>query len=98
MTTNKKNTLIFVLFVLLPLILAIVNYYLADFNTYKWGYDHINQVSFVALAIGVLTCGYIMLNNYRSSKSKTWYILSGLFGISYLIYLYLIYSLSNFGF
>ncbi len=99
MNYNKKFGLIFAFFVILPLFLAFLNYYLANFNKYKWGYDNINEVSQAALAICILGCIYIIYKNHQTSlKSNLWYILSSAFGISFLIYFYIIYSLSHFGF
>lgn len=99
MTNNKKFSLIFVIFVLLPIGFAFLNYYLADFNKFRWGYNNVNQVSFSALLIGILACAFIIYKNYSSKlNNKFWYIIASLFGFIYLVYFYFIYSLSHFGF
>lgn len=99
MSNNKKFFLVFLFFVIIPISLAFLNYYFSGFNNFRWGYDHINQISKFAIWIGLLGCTYILYSNRSSgANNKFWYAFGTIILILLAIYEYIIYSLSNFGF
>ena|SRR3989344_8205401 len=65
MTINRKFSVVFITFIILPLLLALLNWYFSDYNHFRWGYDHANQVSIMALWIIIAGSLYILILNYR---------------------------------
>ena len=98
METNKKITKVFFLSVILPLVLAFLNWKYSNYYIFQWGYRHINEISIVSLIITIISGGFILYLNNKYQKSKVWnFIAVGILFFS-SIYLYIIYSFSNFGF
>jgi len=98
MSQNKKFLAIFAIFIILPNLIFLYSGSLEDiFNGFN-----LNDNSFlllVILSIPILAAFYIIFLNYiRKINSVLWYILSGILAIVQFLFLYSIYSLSNFGF
>ena len=99
MTTNKTFFLVIIIFVLVPLFFAFLNYYYANLDKFSWGYDHVNAVSISALLIGAVASLWIFISNFmKKINNKYWYIVSAILFIVLSTYLYIVYSLSHFGF
>jgi len=98
MTNNKKFWLVLILFFLIPNILV---WFLPELENYKKGF-YINDYKDFILIITFLTVLsplYILYVNYKSGySSKFWYIFMYIILLIDLVYFYIIYSLSNFGF
>lgn len=98
MTINKKLILILFLSIILPIIFPILsNCFYRD--KYFYGYN-CSSVSFMSFSIIPLLGGILIsVLNYKSGyKSKFWYSVSFIIVALYILYLFSIYSLSNFGF
>ena len=94
-----KISKIFVGFVIGPVFLAMLNWLFSGRNFFSWAYYRTNEISMIALAVSFFGALFGVYFNYRSgTKSIKWYfiyILSAIFSVGYL---YIINSLSNFGF
>lgn len=92
MKTSYKLFLIFG-----PIILVLLNGFIASYSFFQWGYDNKNQISIALLAIsgaGSLAVFVVSLKN----KQKKWSAISLIMGVLSFIIAYLIKSLSSFGF
>ncbi len=98
MTSNKRfNSLIFTTIVL-PYLLSFLNWKYSSYDNFRWGYDHINQLSIMGIAIAVLGSGLVLYLNNKEGKNKSWNIIGGLLLVFNLVYLYIAYNFSHFGF
>lgn len=95
---NKRFFMVLVVFVVLPIVLAFLNYYYSGYDNFRWGYDNVNQISTGSLVMAIIACGYIIGMNHRTYNSKAWYLIASIIGVFLLFYLYLLQSLSDFGF
>ena len=89
MKQNKKLSLIYIIGVIIPFVLMLVNGYISDNYHKSWSYENENIFFRIVLIVSILSCAVILLLNYRGSKNSLWYTLSlttGL-GIAYLLYL-----------
>jgi len=84
--------------IVLPIVLAFLNYRFSSIKSFEWGHDRINEISILAFSIAIISCIFITIANARSIKRKLWYILPSIFAVIFLLYIYTIYSLSSFGF
>lgn len=82
----------------MPLILAFFNWKYSTYNSFRWGYNHINEISIFSLLIGTLGSVLVYFLNRKTLKSIFWTILSVFVVVITLIYTYIINSLSHFGF
>ena len=98
MSANKKFGLIGIFTVLIPLILSYVNWKYSSYYIFQWGYEHINEISIISLLIAIFGCGLILFLNNKQQKSRSWKIASIIFIVIFAIYIYVINSLSRFGF
>ena len=99
MIAKKKVYLIFVLFVLLPIIVSIFNGYLAEERPLGWSYDHRIQVTTWSLWTILVGNAAILYFNYSGGQNSVlWYIVSSLLLIISAFLLHSLYLLSNFGF
>lgn len=97
MSKNVKLILILFILVVLPLILAAVNFYSAEFDS--WGYNHRNQISNWMLVISVVGCLIIYrLSHRKAVGNNIWSTLSISLAVSLAIYWFIGNSISNFGF
>lgn len=99
MTQNKKNILIIIVFVFLPFYLAYLNATKSNIKKFSWGYDRLNEISTVALIIGILACAFIIYGNYKGINPKSyWYSIPIAIGLGLGFILFVGNSLSNLGF
>jgi len=99
MIENKKFSLIFIIFVLLPFGLIFFNNYLAENRINDWSYGNRWGFALFCYMIGVFGCIYIIVKNYRTKlNSKFWYGLSGVVGLLLFVLFYITSSFSHFGF
>lgn len=90
---------IFLIGVILPILIAFLNYNYSSISFFEWAHDRINEISIVSLFVSSVACIVIMFINYKLSiNSKFWYFFSTLLVILFLLYAYTIHSLSTFGF
>ena len=90
---------VFIYFSVSPVLLALLNFYLADLNRFTWGYDHKNEIGFAALTIAGINCLYIIFRNaHTKTHNKFWYVFASIMAIVFFSYLYLAYSFSRAGF
>lgn len=97
---EKKNKIVktFLIFVCIPVLIFIVNGYLAN-NTRSWSWDNLNTVSFITNLVALLgSISTIFVNYYTGYNSKFWYILPSILIILFIIILLLVQIGSNFGF
>lgn len=87
------------IFVIFPLLIAFLNSYFSNFKNFRWGYQHINQINFTAIGIGMTAAIWIAYENYISGKrSRFWYIFVSINFLLLGTFLYLGYTFSHFGF
>lgn len=98
MKVHKKMWLIFIIFVIVPIVLPFLfDCFLKGKYFYEYSCPSISFIifSFVPLIGGVL----VTYLNYKSGyKSKVWYVTAFIVILVYIIYLLSLNSLSNFGF
>lgn len=99
MSNNKKFLLVEIFLLAVPLTIAFINATYSNLKNFPWGYDNINIVSALAVILAILGNIYIYKKNRNSvAPLRVWqFIALGLI-ILLLIFWYLGYSLSNFGF
>ena len=96
---NKKFSLIFVIFVLLPVALLVLNGHIAEKGISDWSVENRNQVSFLTLLIVVISAIYLIAINFiKKSHSIFWYIIAFIFLILSIVFLLLGTAVVNFGF
>ncbi len=89
----------FIFGVTLPLLLAFLNYQFSSIQIFAWGHDRINEISIAAFTVIIIFSIIISILNRRMNiNSKLWYSVSLLLILGSLFYIYIIYSLSHFGF
>ena len=98
MTNNKKLVSITVITIILPYLLSFLNWKYSSYGNFRWGYDHINQLSIIGTAIAVLGSGLVLFLNNKEGKNKSWNVIGGLLLVFNLFYLYIAYNFSHFGF
>jgi len=85
--------------VVLPVLVAFVNYSFSSITFFEWGHSRINQISILSFVIAFVFCISVVVINYKSKvNKKLWYILPITLAVFFLLYIYTIYSLSSFGF
>jgi hypothetical protein len=96
---NKKFSLIEVLFLIIPIIVAIINAEYSSLKNFSWGYDHINEVSMVAFSLAILGNIHIYWQNRKHQPSiKVWGFVSLFLIVILAFLLYIGNSISHFGF
>jgi hypothetical protein len=98
MSNNKKIWLVFVIFVIIP---VMSQFLLSCFSKGKYFYEYnCSTTSFVVFSFAPLFGGVLMAYlNYKSNyKSKIWYIMSFSVIVINVIYLLILNSLSHIGF
>lgn len=96
---NRRFIFIEILFLIIPLAIAWINTTYSSLVTFSWGYDHVDEISTIALFLGILGNFYIYWLNKKSLISnKIWAFLSIFLVIILITILYIGKSLSNFGF
>jgi cell division protein FtsW (lipid II flippase) len=99
MNNNKKFSLVFVLFVLLPLGLIFINNNLAESTRGGWSYDNRWGFAVFCYIVGIVGCTYILVKNYKMKiNSKFWYFLGGFACLILIVLLNITSSFSHFGF
>jgi len=99
MNNNIKFWLIEIFFLVLPLTIAFVNASYSNIKNFPLGYDNMNTISALAIILTILGNIYIYWKNKNSaSPVKNWKFISLGLIIFLLIFWYIGYSLSNFGF
>lgn len=81
-----------------PIIIAILNGYVATYHTFRWGYDNKNEISTTLFVLSFLGCALVIYLNSVSKKKWLWYGLPLLIGLIDVFVAYTIHSLSSFGF
>jgi len=81
-----------------PVIMAVVNGYVSSYSFFSWGYDNRNSVSTFLFILSLIGCLYVIISNAKNSKSKSWFMVSGIGIVINIFIIYTIYSLSSFGF
>lgn len=94
MTQNKKNWLVVVFGIILPVVLSLINGYYSDLNTFEWGHANLNKISNAAFILSTLFSSYIVLKSHNT----IWRIFGVLILLVSITILIIGYSLSNFGF
>jgi threonine/homoserine efflux transporter RhtA len=89
---------VFIWFSVVPVAISLSNYFFADYGRFTWGYDHSNEIGWVALTIAGINCLYILYRNYKSEKSFGWYVFATFMAIVFFGYLWFAYQLSHAGF
>ena len=90
---------LFIFGIILPLLLAFLNYRFSSIQIFAWGHDRINEISIAAFTVIIIFSIIISVFNRRMNiNSKLWYTVSLLLIFGSLFYIYTIYSLSHFGF
>lgn len=98
MATNKKLFLILIILILIPLLHPFV---FSCISRGEYFYEYgCNQISFFIFSIVPLIGAIILgvLNRTSGYRSIKWYLISAFIIIISTLYLYSLYSLSNFGF
>ena len=99
MTVNKKLALLFVLFVITPLLLVYINGYIAENEELGWSSQNINTVTTWSFIISIAGCFFIaVLNNKLGYRKSIWYTVPLTLAVGLIFLLYLGTSFSNFGF
>ena len=98
MTHNKKFIAITAFGIITPIFLSFLNWQYSSYYFFKWGYRNINNISTASLIIVIISSLLILFLNNKKDKNISWNILSVIILLISLFYLYIIYSLSNFGF
>lgn len=97
MPQNKKNSIIFVIFVILPILIIIINSHYA--RPLQWNYNHLNQITSWSLVIAILGCIYIAYRNHKKgAKNRFWAVITITLAIVFILLLFLGNSISNIGF
>jgi len=98
MTNNKKFWLILILFLLIPNVLIWLSPEIENYKRDFYISDYKNLLLIITF-ISLLSPLYILYINYKSGyNSRLWYVLVSTILFFGVVYLYIIYSLSNFGF
>ena len=85
--------------VVLPVLVAFVNYRFSSITFFEWGHSRINEISILAFVLAFVFCILVVSLNYKSKASRRlWYVLPIILAVVSLLYIYTIYSLSSFGF
>src|SRR3989344_8970881 len=98
MKQKTKIIIYFLTLVVCPIVIAYLSYYLGTKNPLSWFSDNSNIVSFWALGISILGCFYIYYLNTIYKLGLFWYVVPVFFAIVLIIYYYIGYSFTNFGF
>lgn len=98
MKINTKLVLIFTVGVILPVLLVLLNGYLAGKSSESWSKNNLNNVSTSLLTLSILSCAAIVFINYKGQKVSFWYTLSIASAAALGLLLYVGLSVSNFGF
>lgn len=98
MKTNTKLSLVFVLGIILPVLLVLLNGYLVGKNSESWSKSNLNNISTTLLTLAILACAAIIVINYRGKKVSFWYTLSIASAVGLGLLLYAGLSVSSFGF
>lgn len=97
MYKNKLLT-IFLVFVLIPVVAFIINGYMANDKS-GWNWENLNTVNSITNIMALLGSIYIIYFNYKTGyNSKAYYILAVMLSLWFIINLFLINTISNFGF
>lgn len=96
---NKKIVLIFVLLVLVPLFVSFFIELSLKFFHVELEVKTINQSRMFLLSVAFLGNAFIIWKNYSTAaNSVVWYMIGLFFLILSALFLYILNSLSNFGF
>ncbi len=99
MTINKKLWIIFVLIVIVPFILGLSPDSLLNTIGCRGEVPICNNFRFVFFSISILAAVYVIYANHsRGSRGNLWYALGLIFLIVDVLFVFTLYSLSNFGF
>ncbi|OGN00012.1 MAG: hypothetical protein A3B91_03375 [Candidatus Yanofskybacteria bacterium RIFCSPHIGHO2_02_FULL_41_29] len=95
---NAKVKRVFIIFVITPILLAMLNWLFSGRYFLSWAYYRTNEISMIALAISFFGSLLVVYFNYRLEKRRIWYVISIISALVSAIYFYIVRSLSNFGF
>src|SRR5579885_2636243 len=98
MLNKDKIKIIFSILVILPLLFAFINSYIAKNNVLSWSGINSNTVSYICIVISLMGCLITIYINNIFKTGKFWLVFTSLVFIALIIYLYLGYSISHFGF
>jgi len=98
MKQNIRLTIIYLVGVMLPVVLLLINGYIADKNTLSWNYDNEKSIFIITLITAILFCTLTVYLNYRAEKKGIWYTLSITSVVALLLLLYFGISISSLGF
>ncbi len=94
MSQDKK----FILFVISPIILALLNNYIVKNKILDLSYNYLNKSSFILLFISIVGCISVAFESLRRKQNIALGIISLLVAIILIGYTIIGYSISNFGF
>ncbi len=99
MSHHKNSTIIFSIFILVPWTIALF----VESSSRALGFDlkihTFNQIRIFSLWTAVLGCTFLIFRNYSQKlHSVLWYMLPGFFALASLGFIYILSSLSHFGF
>ncbi len=96
--SKNKLLIIFLVFVLIPVAVFIINGYMANDKS-SWNWENLNTINSTMNLIALLGCMYVIYFNYKTGyNSKAYYILAVILSLWFVINLFLINTISNFGF
>jgi len=95
---SGKVKRVFFIFVIVPILLATLNWLFSGRHFFSWAYYRTNEISMIALAISFFGSLLTAYSNYKLEKRRVWYAISIVSALVLSIYFYIVSSLSNFGF